>query len=144
MKIEILVDGKPVALDDAADVIEVEPGVYSVILRGRAYEARIHGGEVTVAGHRLRVEIRDPRRWNPASASLSGEGRATLQAPMPGKIIRLLVQAGDSVTSGQGILVIEAMKMQNELKAPRAGRVASISVKENDAVTAGTILAEIE
>lgn len=144
MKFAILVNGGLVDLDPTTDVIEVEPGVFSVILHGRSYEARIDGDQVTIAGHRLHVEVRDPRRWNPASAGLRGEGRATVKAPMPGKIIRLLVQPGDEVTSGQGIVVIEAMKMQNELKAPRAGRIASVSVKENDAVTAGTVLAAIE
>ena len=144
MNLEILVNGKRVAPDESADVIEVEPGVYSVILKGRSYEARVNRSEVTVAGHRLHVEVRDPRRWNPAPAALVGEARATLKAPMPGKVIRILAQPGDEVIAGQGIVVIEAMKMQNELKAPRAGRIASISVKENDAVTAGTILATIE
>ncbi len=144
MKREILVNGKPVILDPSADVLEVEPGVYSAILHGRSYEVRVDGDRVTVAGRRLNTEVRNPRRWNPASADPRGEGRGTLKAPMPGKVIRLLVQQGDQVKSGQGIVVIEAMKMQNELKAPRAGRIASISVKENDAVTAGTVLAAIE
>ncbi|MDQ6706389.1 MAG: biotin/lipoyl-binding protein [Acidobacteriota bacterium] len=144
MNFEILVDSKRIVPDESADVIEVEPGVYSVILQGRSYEARVNGSEVTVRGQRLHVEIRDPRRWNPASATLLGEGRAILKAPMPGKVIRILAQPGDEVAAGQGLLVIEAMKMQNELKAPRAGRIASVSVKENDAVTAGTVLATIE
>ncbi len=144
MNLDILVNGKPVVLDEPADVLEVEPGVYSVIWKHRSYEARVNGRQVTIAGHRLEVEIRDPRRWNPASAALQSDVRATLKAPMPGKVIRFLVKPGDEVTAGQGIVVIEAMKMQNELKSPRAGRVASVSVKENDAVTAGTILATIE
>ncbi|MDQ6699996.1 MAG: biotin/lipoyl-binding protein [Acidobacteriota bacterium] len=144
MNLEILVNGKRLVPDDSADVVEVEPGVYSVILQGRSYEARVNGAEVSVESRRLLVEVQDPRRWNPASATLPGEGRATLKAPMPGKVIRILAHPGDDVTAGQGILVIEAMKMQNELKAPRAGRIASVSVKENDAVTAGTILATIE
>ena len=70
-------------------------------------------------------------------------GRASLTAAMPGKIVRVLVAVGDEVAAGQGILVIEAMKMQNELKAPRAGRVTAIEVKENDSVNAGALLATI-
>ncbi len=128
----------------AADIVEVEPGVYSVFLDGRSYEVRVNGSEIALAGRQFHIEIADPRRWNPASASLRAEGRESVKAPMPGKIVRLLVAVGDRVAIGQGIVVIEAMKMQNELKAPRAGRVASLSVNENDAVTAGTVLAVIE
>jgi biotin carboxyl carrier protein len=63
---------------------------------------------------------------------------------MPGKIVRILVAVGDAVVAGQGILVVEAMKMQNELKAPRDGRVAAIEISENDSVVAGAVLAIIE
>ena len=63
---------------------------------------------------------------------------------MPGRIVRILIAAGDFVAAGQGIVVIEAMKMQNELKAPRDGRVTTIAVKEDDRVNAGAILATIE
>lgn len=130
--------------DDKPDVIEVEPGLYSVLLDGRSYEVRADKDEITVAGHRIRGEIADPRRWNPAKSGLRSEGRESIKAPMPGKIVRVLVEMGDEVTAGQGLVVIEAMKMQNELKAARSGRVASILVKENDAVVAGTVLAVVE
>ena len=63
---------------------------------------------------------------------------------MPGKIVRVLVTVGDEVVAGQGIVVVEAMKMQNELKAPRNGRVTAVEVGENDSVNAGAILATIE
>ncbi len=63
---------------------------------------------------------------------------------MPGKIVRVLVSVGDTVRAGQGIAVIEAMKMQNELKAAGAGTVTSISVKDGDTVTAGAVLAVID
>ena len=63
---------------------------------------------------------------------------------MPGKVVRILVAAGDEVAAGQGIVVIEAMKMQNEMKAPRAGRVAAIQARENDSVVAGAVLAVID
>jgi biotin carboxyl carrier protein len=63
---------------------------------------------------------------------------------MPGKVVRVLAAVGDSVEAGQGILVVEAMKMQNELKAPRAGRVVSVSAKEGDTVAAGEVMAEVE
>jgi biotin carboxyl carrier protein len=63
---------------------------------------------------------------------------------MPGKIVRVLVGVGDEVAAGQGVIVVEAMKMQNELKTPRAGRVVSVSAKENDTVEAGAVLVVVE
>ena len=72
------------------------------------------------------------------------EGRQNVTAPMPGKVVRLLVADGDSVQAGQGIAVVEAMKMQNEMKAPRSGRVAALAVHEGDTVGAGAVLAVIE
>jgi biotin carboxyl carrier protein len=63
---------------------------------------------------------------------------------MPGKVVRILVAVGDEVEAGQGIVVVEAMKMQNEMKTPRAGRVAAIQAKENDSVVAGAVLAVID
>ncbi len=127
----------------SADIIQVEPNVYSVLVDGVSYEARIIGNEVTIGGARLSIEIDDPRQWKRSAGSADSAGRASLTAAMPGKIVRVLVAVGDEVTAGQGILVIEAMKMQNELKAPRAGRVTAIEVKENDSVNAGALLATI-
>ena len=71
-------------------------------------------------------------------------GRESILAPMPGKIVRLLVAPGDSVEAGQGIIVIEAMKMQNELKARRSGRVVALPVREGETVAAGAVLATFE
>ncbi|MDQ6666080.1 MAG: biotin/lipoyl-binding protein [Acidobacteriota bacterium] len=129
--------------ENKPDVVEVEPGVYSILLNGRSYEARADGDVISIDGHRIRVEIQDPRRWNPAKSRWKSEGES-IKAPMPGKIVRVLVKIGDDVTAGQGLVVIEAMKMQNELKWPRAGNVTAINIKENDAVIAGTVLAMIE
>ena len=67
-----------------------------------------------------------------------------IKAPMPGKVVRVLAGVGTQVESGQSVIVIEAMKMQNELKAPRDGSVTSIEVKEHDSVTAGAKLLTIE
>jgi biotin carboxyl carrier protein len=126
----------------------VEPGVYSVLVDGRSYEARVEESDscvvVFIDGHRFEVEIRDPRRWSRQSGKPVVEGRLNVTAPMPGKIVRLLVVEGDTVESGQGLLVMEAMKMQNEMKAPKAGRVVSISAREGATVAAGDVLAAIE
>jgi biotin carboxyl carrier protein len=127
-----------------ADIIEVEPGVYSVIAEGGSWEARVSGNRVTVAGQTLDFEIDDPRRWKGARHAAGSQGRMSLTAAMPGKIVRVLVAAGDEVVAGQGIMVVEAMKMQNEMKAPRDGRVMAIEVRENESVNAGAVLATIE
>ncbi len=122
------------------DFRKVEPGVFSVISEGVSYEVCVDGNRVWVNGHEVTGSHEDPRDWNPKNRSAHGNGAGTIIAPMPGKIIRLLVDPGELVSAGQGILVIEAMKMQNELKATRAGTIARIEVKQNDTVTAGTVL----
>jgi biotin carboxyl carrier protein len=131
-----------------ADVEACEPGVYSILWEGRSYEARVeenlNGLVVAIAGHRFDVQVRDPRRWDRRGAAAGAEGRQNLVAPMPGKVVRLLVATGDTVEAGQGIVVVEAMKMQNEMKAARSGRVTLLPVREGDTVRAGDILAGIE
>ena len=99
---------------------------------------------VTIQGRRFRVAITDPRRWSTKKATAHGQDRENIIAPMPGKIVRVLVKPGDRVESGQGILVVEAMKMQNEMKAHRAGRIAALPAREGETVSAGAILATIE
>jgi biotin carboxyl carrier protein len=131
-----------------ADVERPEPDVYSVLLDGRMYDARVEetpaGLVVVIDGYRFEIEVRDPRRWSRKDAARGGEGVHTLAAPMPGKVVRVLVAQGDMVEAGQGLLVVEAMKMQNEMKASRAGRILSLTVKEGATVAAGEILATIE
>jgi biotin carboxyl carrier protein len=130
----------------SAQLAAVEPGVYSVLLDGRSYEARAEPGEdcawITIRGHRFRVAITDPRRWSRTGPSLPGQDRENVIASMPGKIV--LVKPGENVTAGQGILVVEAMKMQNEMKTRRGGTVAAIAVREGETVAAGAVLVTIE
>ncbi len=128
----------------SADSREVEPGVFSVLSQGRSYEVRVDGNRVWVDGRPVTGSRDDPREWNRKKKSALGGGAESVLAPMPGKIIRVLVASGELVTAGQGIMVIEAMKMQNELKAARAGTITRIAVKPHDTVTAGTVLAVIE
>jgi biotin carboxyl carrier protein len=156
----VMVDGRAVPLDlerrgehwtaagRAVSILEAEPGVYSVLLDGRSFDARIERTEeawaVTIGGRRFEIEIVDPRRLSRRAGGPGQEGRQRLTAPMPGRVVRVLVAEGDAVEAGQGIAVIEAMKMQNELKAPKAGRVAALSVREGAKVAAGEVLAEVE
>lgn len=142
MKRLVLINGEAVEPLDT-EIIEVEPGVYSVIAGLASWEARVASNEITIGGHRFHFEIEDPRQWKRSSHTADSPGRTSIAAAMPGKIVRVLVAVGDEVVAGQGILVVEAMKMQNELKAQRDGRVTAIEVKENDSVNAGAILATI-
>ncbi len=130
--------------EGTAEIEEVEPGVYSVILDGRSYEARIEPGAVRVGGHRIELQVSDPRRRAARSGRRAVEGRFSVVSPMPGKVVRVLVAQGEAVEAGQGIVVVEAMKMQNELKSPRAGCVTSLSAREGATVAAGEVLAVIE
>jgi biotin carboxyl carrier protein len=139
----ISINGEQVEPRDA-DIVETEPNVYSILVDGAVYEARVSGSEISIGGVRFRFEVEDPRQWKRSTRGGGSQGRASIIAAMPGKIVRVLVSAGDEVTTGQGVLVIEAMKMQNELKAPRSGRVTAIEVKPNDSVNAGALLATIE
>lgn len=134
-------------IERAANVEIAEPCVYSVLMDGRSYDARVEdapdGLAVFIDGYRFEVEVRDPRRLRRRSGSRGGEGVQTVAAPMPGKVVRVLVQGGDAVEAGQGLLVVEAMKMQNEMKAARAGTVLTLSAKEGATVAAGEVLATI-
>ena len=145
MKALIRIDGETVSPVSAATIVEVEPGVYSILVDGASHEVRVDAaGQVTVGNRRFDFNIDDPRQWKRSSDAAGGQGRAAILAPMPGKVVRILVAVGDRVEAGQGIVVVEAMKMQNEMKAPRAGRVAAIQAKENDSVVAGAVLAMID
>ena len=151
MKISVAVNGRTheVDPDHAGTQIEsVEPGVYSVLREGRCYEARVEAADdcvvVFIEGHRLAVEVRDPRRYSRQKGGKGVEGRLNVVAPMPGKVVRLLTEVGDTVVEGQGLLVVEAMKMQNELSAPKAGRVSAVTAREGATVSAGEVLAVIE
>lgn len=140
---KVLIDG--VAVEPAAaSVVEVEPGVFSLIDGGISYEVRISGNQAVVHGHPFRFEIEDPRQWKRAGAAAAANAPASIVAPMPGKVVRVLVAVGDCVLAGQGIVVVEAMKMQNELKSPRDGRVASLKAEVGASVTGGAVLAAIE
>ena len=131
----------------AADVTMPEPGLYSILLDGHSYDVQVERTPrhliVVLRGHRFEIEVHDPRRWSRQAAGRRGGDLETITAPMPGKVVRVLAAQGEAVEPGQGILVVEAMKMQNELKATRAGRVISVTVQEGATVTAGEVLATI-
>lgn len=133
-----------------AQLVELQPSVFTVVLQGKVYACTLEklpngANEVHVNGQRISVAIQDPKRLSQnAGAAGQAGGRATLTSPMPGKVVRVLCAVGDEVNEGQGILVVEAMKMQNEVQAPKAGKVTDLKVTEGQTVNAGDVLAVVE
>jgi biotin carboxyl carrier protein len=133
-----------------ADAVEIAPNTYSILLNGKSHEIRVTPtptGALTLqtGPHEFTAEVIDPRAWRGRrQGAIEAEGRQQILAPMPGKIVRVLVQTGEAVQVGQGLLVVEAMKMQNEIRSPKSGTVERLLVKEGQPVNAGEILAWID
>jgi biotin carboxyl carrier protein len=143
---KISLDGAPVD----ADTVEIARGTFSILLNGIAYEVRVtpepDGTLMVQAGHdEWKAEIIDPRTWQGRRhGGVDAEGRQEILAPMPGKVIRVLVEEGAQVEAGQGLMVVEAMKMQNEIRSPKNGVVERLHAKEGQTVNAGQVLAWID
>ncbi len=138
-------DGEPVQVD----VHLLQPGVLSLLIDGRAYCCILDEGPtgraVLLEGKRLPYTLDDPRSLRARRGAGADEnGPVPIKSPMPGRVARVLAKVGDAVEAQQGILVLEAMKMQNEMKAPKSGTVVRIHVAEGDTVTAGQVLAIVE
>src|SRR4051794_23872136 len=165
MLYDIIIDGRPHKLELAreadrwlctvdgeaieANALVTRPDVLSIIIHGRAYEVKRErtptDTHLWVKNSRFAVEVRDPRSLRSRKSKAgSTEGPQKIAAPMPGKIVRILASAGAVVEAGQGIIVVEAMKMQNEMKSPKAGTVKQLLVAEGATVNAGDVLAIIE
>lgn len=136
------------------EVRELGRGEYLLINGLHVYKCRVEAKrrlspgesfEVVLRGRNYEVAITDPKRLRSAQSSGAHHaGAAEIVSPMPGKIVRVLVAVGAKVAAGAGIVVVEAMKMQNEMKAPKAGIVVSIKTEEGATVNAGDVLAVIE
>jgi biotin carboxyl carrier protein len=123
----------------------MEPGVLSLIVGGRQYRCMLDGDAVIVGGRRFGFQVEDPRSLRGRRGAGGGAaGPRPVKAPMPGRVVRVLVSEGDDVAEHQGVVVIEAMKMQNELKSPKAGRVARVAVVVDETVGSGDVLVVIE
>ncbi len=166
MLYEILIDGKPHKLELTresdgvwlctldgeaveANALIARPDVLSIVIDGHSYEVKRErtpsDTHLWVKNSRFAVEVRDPRSLRSRRAKAGAtEGPQKITAPMPGKIIRVLAGAGAAVAAGQGIVVVEAMKMQNEMKSPKSGAVKQMMVAEGATVNAGDVLAIIE
>ena len=129
------------------DVRESGPHAMSLLVGSRSHEIaleRVEGGyRVAIDGDVLDVSLLEAARGTAAPRRASG-ATARVQAPMPGKIVRVLADPGDEVAAGQGLVVMEAMKMENEIRAPRAGRVKEAPVREGQAVETGALLVLLE
>jgi biotin carboxyl carrier protein len=143
-KIEAQVSGRKYVLDSKT----VEPGVYWFNWDSRSIELRvtpaIEGYIVSVDDHQVPVEIDDTRTALRKAVHRGHDGEVELRAPMPGKIVKVLLRAGAEVSANQGILVMEAMKMQNEIKSPKDGVIKRVVVQEAAAVNAGELLVVVE
>jgi len=131
------------------DAVLTRANLLSILLHGKTYEIKreltTNDLHVWVGSSRYSPEVRDPRSLrHRKDGTVANKGPQTLSAAMPGKVVRILLQEGAQVGAGQGILVIEAMKMQNEIKSPKAGRIQKIMVATADAVNAGDIVAIVE
>jgi len=135
-------DGEPIKVD----AVEIAPHTFSVLLPGESHEISITSdtnGKLLLQASRLEfsAEVVDPRSWSGRRhAGVVTEGRQQVVAPMPGKVVRVLVEAGQAVEASQGLLVVEAMKMQNEIRSPKSGKVERVLVLEGQAVHAGEVL----
>jgi biotin carboxyl carrier protein len=139
----VTVDGRTLEVDYQ----ETADGFASLLIEGRSYELGVsrQGNAYSVAfpDDEVRLELVPAARGG-LSAPRANGGQARILAPMPGKIVRVLVGPGDQVQAEQGLVVIEAMKMENELRAPRAGRVRETPVREGQTVELGAVLVVVE
>ena len=137
-------DGRPMEVDHQ----ETGAHFVSLLIGGKSYEAglekRPDGYNVVLAEDVLYVELRGASQAALAPARKAEGGPARILAPMPGRLVRVLVQPGQQVEAGEGLLVMEAMKMENELRSPRSGRVAELPVREGQAVETAALLVVVE
>ncbi len=148
-KVFASVDGRGYELD----VSEPEPGVLLFKSNGKVTEVFVSSPQtnpadpidVQAGGRSFSIKLVDPRRLRgTAGRDHHGDGAAEIRAAMPGKVVTILLQAGRTVVKGEGVLIVEAMKMQNELRAPKDGTIKDVRVEEGSTVSAGDVLVVIE
>lgn len=144
--LHVEVDGKP--LDVRYEEVD-QLGQVALFSEGRTYGMSIEGRgnkvSATIAGHLYEVQIEDERERAALAAEREAAGRGgVIESVMPGVVVELLVQVGDAVEAGQPLLILEAMKMQNEIGADVAGVVSALHVDQGQAVDGGAKLVTIE
>jgi biotin carboxyl carrier protein len=139
----VLLDGAPLEVD----LQETGSHFVSLLIGGRSYEAglekRAGGYTVVLTDDVVSVDLAEGAKGAALPVKKAG-GPVRVTAPMPGKLVRVLVEPGEEVATGQGLVVVEAMKMENELRSPKAGRIRDVPVKEGQAVEAGALLVVVE
>ncbi len=143
---ELTVDGERIHVD----AVTSGRTIYSIIEDGKQFEVLVdergaHGFDVLVSGRLFHLEAVDERsKLLAQTAEVTASGPQRVEAEMPGKVVDVHLAVGDPVRSGQGVVVVEAMKMENEIPAPKNGRVSGIRVKTGDSVEAGALLVNVE
>ena len=141
---ECRLDGQEVELD----AVLTRRDVLSILIGGRAYEVKRERTatdmHLWVGSIRYAAQLRDPRSLRGRASADDGKGPKKLLAPMPGKVVRVLVKENAEVEAGQGVVVVEAMKMQNEIKSPKKGVVRKLMASEGANVNSGDVLAIVE
>jgi biotin carboxyl carrier protein len=141
-----VIDGRVIK----TEVSEPEPGVFLFRSGGRVIETYVGpfvdgATTVSVRGHQHEIGISDPKRLRgSAKPTDAAGGRAEIKTAMPGKVVRILIADGDEVQKGDGLIVVEAMKMQNEMRSPKQGHISGLRVSEGDTVAAGDVLLVVE
>ena len=134
-------------VEHVVDARKLESDFYSILYEGKSYEVSVEtaGAKYLVrhGAHEEIVELADPARSGRERAR-GRKGDESIDAVMPGKVVRVLVAAGDAVRADQGLVVVEAMKMENEIRAPRDGRVKRIDVEPGQNVETGSRLLLLE
>jgi biotin carboxyl carrier protein len=140
----VTLDGK----DLEVDLCDTGSDFVSLLIEGRSHEAglvkRAGGYAVVLADDVIYVDLAAAAGGEAPAPKKIATGPLRINAPMPGKVIRLLVGPGDQVAVGAALLVVEAMKMENEMRAPRAGRVRETAVREGQTVETGALLVVLE
>ena len=145
-KYQVEIDGRTISVD----AVKSGRTIYSVIEDGRQYEVSVDEKgtrefDVLVRGRLFHLEAVDERsRLLAATSKLAASGPQTVEAEMPGKVVLLKAAVGDTVVEGQGVVVIEAMKMENEIASPIDGVVSEMAVEEGDTVDNGDTLFVVE
>lgn len=139
---QVVVNGNSVLVNGQPFVVGLEGA--KVLVDGTPYEVALRGEQALVDGIAYNLSVEGAVESKTARPAARAASAGAVTAIMPGKIIRLLVSKGDQVQEGQVVCILEAMKMENELKAPRAGRVKTLTVQPGQNVEKGAVLAEIE
>lgn len=149
-----IIDEHHVSIDGRVQEVDFESvsgqPVYSMIIDGKSYESHVYeteeGWQVLTRGRQYNLTVEDEREKRlraAAGGGLAEAGEFNLRAPMPGLVVSILAAEGDKVEKGQILLILESMKMHNELKSPRAGTVHRIRIKQGESVEQRQVLLNV-